>query len=153
MYALLLFYSLILNTKSFKYFKAFNLLSNNIILITDEGIFEYNKESEEPILIESFTLIDSLLDQEYISFAQFPLDKGGYVICRVKQNIYVLSDDLSFKYGNFQVEELSDVYSVIVPYVANDGRITILLTFIKDDLLNLIIYLFSNNNNEYSFCR
>ena len=153
MYVLLLFYSLILNMKSFKYFKAFNLLSNKIILITDEGIFGYVKESGEQILIENFTLIDSQLDQDYISFAQFPLDKGGYVICRVKQNIYVFSDDLSSKYGSFQVEELSEVYSVIVPYIANDGRIAIVLTFIKDDLLNLIIYILKNNNNVYSFCR
>ena len=151
MYTLLLFYFLILNTNSFKYFKAFNLLSNNIILITDEGIFRYDKESDEANLIESFALIDSQIDQEYISFAQFPLDKGGYVICRVKQNIYVFSDDLNSKYGNFQIEELSDVYSVIVPYVANDGRKVILFTFIKDDLLNLIIYLLKYENNGYSF--
>lgn len=86
MYVLIFFYSLILNTKSFKYFKAFNLLSNNITLITDEGIFGYNKDKEEPFLIEYYTLINSQLEQEYISFTQFPLDKGGYAICRVKQN-------------------------------------------------------------------
>ena len=74
--------------------------------------------------------------------------KGG-----VKQNIFVFSDDLSSKYGSFQVEELSEVYSVKVPYIANDGRIAIVLTFIKDDLLNLIIYILKNNNNVYSFCR
>ena len=40
----IIFFLLIIQSHSFKFLKSFNLLSNNILLITDEGIIKYDPQ-------------------------------------------------------------------------------------------------------------
>ena len=81
----LLFPSSIMN---FKYFKAFNLLSNYLLIISDEGFIKYNPESEGQIIIESLNAIKNEQDLDFITVAQFPINEGGYIICRIQENIF-----------------------------------------------------------------
>ena len=84
---------LIFRINSFKYYKAFNLLSKSILLITDEGFIKYDSESntKNVILILNDTSINANYEIDYISFAQFSSDEGGYVFGRIREKIYYFS--------------------------------------------------------------
>ena len=42
---------------------------------------------------------------KYISFTQFTEEEGGYIICRLKNTIFVFDQNLNNEYGNFEVDE------------------------------------------------
>ena len=117
--------------KAFKYFKAFNLLSNDLIFITDEGIIKYNIESNEQKLIESFSIIQKGMDLEYISFAQFSLNEGGYILCRIKDYIYIFSKNADILYGSFIISEIKEKYIELIPYQTLDYKNTIIISYLN----------------------
>ena len=141
--------SLIIPSISFKYFKAHTLLSNNILLITNEGIIEYDPQSAtSKTIMNNSSLIPSDTDQEYISFAQFPSEEGGYIFCRLKEYIYIFDESLDTCYGSFLIET-NNIYCVLNPYRTLDGTNTIIVTYINNDQkLKTTIYKIDLNNND-----
>ena len=98
---------LFININSIEHFKSFNLLSNdNIVLISNEGIKKYDPSTQSEILIQSTNSISSNDDLKYVAFTQFPLDDGGYIICRLNDYIYVFDETLETYYGNFQIANI-----------------------------------------------
>ena len=94
---ILIFFILLLSINneinSFDAFKAFNLNSNDLLLITDEGIILFNiKYNNQTLLIHNVTNKENF-GLEFISFAQFPEEQGGFIICRQQEYIYFLSED------------------------------------------------------------
>ena len=91
MFILITIYSLIIPLHSFLYFKAYNLISSDkIILITNEGIYAYDSQSNEFTQLLESSLIGGEEDLKSISFAQSPLENGGLFYCRLKKkNIYL----------------------------------------------------------------
>ena len=90
MFILITIYSLIIPLHSFLYFKAYNLISSDkIILITDEGIIAYDSQLDEFTDILTSSLIGGKDNLKSISFAQSPSENGGYFYCRLKKNIYL----------------------------------------------------------------
>ena len=140
--------SLIIPSISFKYFKAYTLLSNKILLITNDGIIEYDPQSATSKTIMESSLISSGTDQKYISFAQFPSEEGGYVFCRLKEYIYIFDESLDTCYGSFIIEA-SNIYCILNPYRTLDGTNTIIVTYINDSKkLKTTIYQINLNNND-----
>ena len=138
---LTIIYGLIISSKSIKYFKGFNLLSNNILFISDEGIIKYVPENDTKILVHPFNLITSETDLDYISFAQFPLDEGGHVFCRIKEYIYIYDEDLNNYFGNISIDDISNKYCSLVPYKTKNGIITLIISHITgDQKIKQIIY-------------
>ena len=78
----MIIFSLIIPSISFKYFKAYTLLSNKILLITNDGIIEYDPQSATSKTIMESNLITLDTDQNYISFAQSPSEEGGHVFIK-----------------------------------------------------------------------
>jgi hypothetical protein len=142
---------LITYIRTFSNFKPFNLLSNYVVLITDEGILKYNPSSNTHQNVVPSNAISSQNDQNYISFAQFNLDDGGYVICRLNQYIYILDKDLN-SHMYFEISEIKDSYCVINPYKTIQGDITIIISYINgDQKMRLLMYKLNINdsNNLY----
>ena len=54
--------------KSFIYFRAYNLISDTILLITDEGFIFTDKDNQDPKNIYQTELFSSSDDLQYISF-------------------------------------------------------------------------------------
>ena len=92
-FSFFIFFFLIAQSKSFKYYKAFTLLSKNILIISDEGIIKYNPSTKQQAMIQSSNLISSRDDLNFISFTQSPSDEGGYIFCRFRNYIYILDDE------------------------------------------------------------
>lgn len=99
---LIIFFSLVFSITPFQQFEAYNLLTNDIIIISDEGIIKYDLQfgAQNLIIPNNFTFYF-----ERISFAQFPLDEGGYIICRIHNIVYLLSEDTSTIYGNITISD------------------------------------------------
>ena len=116
--------------KSFTYFQAFSLFKD-IILITDEGIFKYDPSTGNNLLIQSTNVIASQLDLDYVSFAQFPIDDGGYVLIRLKKYVYVFNEALSSYIGHIEVGNIDNFYSVIKTYKTLEGKNTIIISYIN----------------------
>ena len=63
-------------------------MSNDFfVLITNEGIIKYEPSTQnEILLVESLSnTMTTIEDAKLISFAQFPLDEGGFVFCRISK--------------------------------------------------------------------
>ena len=143
----MIIFSLIIPSISFKYFKAYTLLSNKILLITNDGIIEYDPQSATSKTIMESNLITLDTDQNYISFAQSPSEEGGYVFCRLKEYIYIFDESLDTCYGSFLIET-SNIYCILNPYRTLDGINTIIVTYINENQkLKTTIYQIDLNNN------
>ena len=137
----IIIYLFIIEIKSFQNFNAFNLLSNDILLITDVGIIKYDTSTDTQTTIKSSTLIASQEDQNYISVSEFTEDEGGYIICRLKSIIFVFNNNLNNEFGNFEVSELSSVYCDMKSYKTLDGKITIIISYINNECkMRLLMY-------------
>ena len=136
---------IIIPSKCFKYFKAFTLLSNNIVLITDKGIIKYNPQTGiSQTIVELTFVIDQETEQEFFSFAQSPEEDGGTVFCRIKNYIYVF--DESDYIGSFCIEP-NDIYCVLNPYKTSNGGFLLIVSFISDHKIKVITYTIDPNNN------
>ena len=78
--------------KSIRYLKVFNLISEDIILITDENIIKYNVDSKDKYIILSFNYTINQNNIDLINFAQYPSNNEGYFLCRIQQYIYIISN-------------------------------------------------------------
>ena len=130
---LILIHLLLPYLKSFTYFKAFSLLSNDVALITDEGIIRYEISTGQKYSIKPSNLIKSENDQDLIPFAQFHLDKGGYVICRIKSTIYIFDEYLSTFIYSFEINEITEFICILTPYKSNEGKNMIIISFINNN--------------------
>ena len=137
---LLTFSLLWIKIENFIFFKAFNLLSNDILLVTDEGILNYNPETNITIEIINITLFDSG-ELNYISIAQFSDEEGGYILCRIQENIFFIQGDALTLLGSIQVEGLSNKYIELIPYLNKEDNYTFIICFIGDGpKLNIYMY-------------
>ena len=147
---LTIIYGLIISSKSFIYFKAFNLLSNNILFISDEGVIKYVPETNNKTVVHPFNLITTETELDYISFAQLPLDEGGYVFCRIKEYIYIYDEDLNNFFGNIIINDISNIYCSLVPYKTKKGIITLIISHITgDQKIKQIIYEINTDQQNF----
>ena len=155
-YKLILFTIILFTLKvpitSFKYFKAFNILSNDILLVTDIGIIKYNIETDSQYLIVSYNnMINTDGTLEFITVAQFSSEDGGYIICRINEYIYILSKDASFSFGNIILPELHGQYIELIPYITKDSTKSFIICYIDDNhKITLILHEININKIEDS---
>ena len=153
-YFFIIIFVLINPSQSIKYFKSFTLLSNKIVIISNDGIYLYDpSEEEEPTLVQSITSListESDADLELIAFAQSPSSEGGYFFCRIKTNIYIFDQNLETFYGSFEESELSgSVYCVLNPYRTSNGNLAIIISFINgDSYIRIIMYQININESN-----
>ena len=134
---------LIFRINSFKYYKAFNLLSKSILLITDEGFIKYDSESntKNVILILNDTSINANYEIDYISFAQFSSDEGGYVFGRIREKIYYFSQNLENCYGYFNVSDITNSVISMIPYTSKNGEKFIIIGYIDSkSFIRVLMY-------------
>ena len=130
----MIFFLLEVPVISFKYFKAFNILSTDVLLISDEGIIKYNIEMDIKYLIVPFDMENPSITIEYITVSQFTSDDGGYIICRINEYIYLLSEDASISYGNITVSDIHQQYIDLIPYITSDSKKTFIICYINDQM-------------------
>ena len=118
----LIFLSLILIIYSFISFKAYNLLNQNILLVTDEGIYRYNLESQNKYLIGAY---DEVLESgviENVEISKLSDNEGGYIFCKVYIYIYIITKDGSIIIDTLKLNEYSSSYTQasVIPFVSDN---------------------------------
>ena len=149
-------YSLISQIKSYFYFQVNSLLSGNLLLITDSHILLQNKStSEYTYLIDVINPKNDDNFLNFVSFSQFPSEDEGYIICRFKNSIHVISKNEIDDLKNINNTNIGEYYSKIIAYEIKDNILSFILAYVNsDNILNLILYnldliLYTYNFSEY----
>ena len=129
---------------SIQYFKAFNILSKDIIIISDAGLFKYEIENQKQKNISDIQSISSTMNVEYISFAQFPSNEGGYILCRINNYILILSEDSEEIIGEIIIEEIKEEKLSIIPYTTKNNNKAFFLCFINANY-KIVILMYEIN--------
>lgn len=146
---LTLFSLLWIKIRTFKIFKAFNLLSNDILLVTDEAIMNFNPETNVQKEIINITLIENSSDLGFITIAQFTEEEGGYILCRIKDTIFFIHKDVSTLLGSIQIEGLSNRYMELIPYLNIELKPTFIICLMGDES-KLNIYMYQINLSAFN---
>ena len=137
---------LIIPFQCIRYFKSFLLYSEEILLISDEGILKYDPSINNYSIIQESNLISSENDLDYISFTQSPAEEGGYIFCRLKNYIYMMDQNMN-NLGNFEVNEINNGICVLNPYKTSDNKLALLISFIND-IQNIRILMYQIDFNQ-----
>ena len=137
--------------KSIRYLYPFNLISQDILLVTDEGIIIYNIDTNTPTFIETDNYIE--IDDTkmiYINFDQYPSNVEGYIFCRVDKYIYVISNiDYSLKYTIIN-DDIHEKVISITSYKSKNNIFYCITNYVNGDRNMLIKSYKINDNSEFS---
>ena len=150
----IIFISLQIPIKCYQFFKAFNTLTNDIIILCEDGIIKYDPESETQKLIESYNIIKGIGNVEFLSISQFPLNNGGYILCRIQNYIYLLSQDANESYGFVYVPNIYNTYAELRYYINEENQKSFIIAYIMELKFNLLMYEInfpSFNETQLSF--
>ena len=130
---------------SSEYFKSYQLANEDILIIDKSGILVKELSAEGTKTIVSFDGAFDLSSSNNfydVALSQFPSEKGGLIICYVKQNLYIISSDYQNKYTSSL--QLNAAHVIIIPYDSvQEGSVTNYYYFI-------CFILQDNNNNAIS---
>ena len=116
------FIVLIPTIKTIIYLSAFNLISDDILLITDDGIIIYNIVLGNKILINSFNYTIDYNLKSLMNFVQYPSNEEGYIFCSVNTHFYIISNiDNSLIYST-TIDEIHEKIISITPYKSKDNQ-------------------------------
>ena len=119
---------------------AFNLNNENILIISEKGIYIYDQILNYSNIIYNFTSENMITSSSYaskINFFQLSDEDGGNIFCFARQIIYVFSSNGIYQTSfNIQEEINVDYYS---------------LNFHKKDENNYIYYTFGYTDKSKSF--
>ena len=143
-FKLYIFIFIILNINSFQYFRAYTLLSKDILFISEEGIIKYLIDTNNQITITSTDDItfenENIL--EFISFSQS--DDGKYILCRIKNYIYIISNDDNTLIISKNINLIENCL-VDIKYYKEHNINYFIISFINEDKkIQLQKYIFSD---------
>ena len=129
---LIIFSLLWIKIENFKFFKAFNLLSNDILLVTNEGIINYNPETNNQKEIINKTLFSSSEALSFITIAQFSEEEGGYILCRIQDTFFFIQNDALTLLGSIKIDGFSNQYIELIPYLNKEDKYTFITSLIGE---------------------
>jgi len=152
---LLIIFILLINVvKCYQLLKTFNTLSNDVIILCEDGIIKYDTKTETQTLIEPYNILKGIGNIKFVSISQFPLEEGGYILCRIQNYIYLLSRDANESYGFVYVDGIYNVYTEMIHYTTKNNKKSFIIAFINQLKINLLMYeinFTSYNDTELSF--
>ena len=138
-------------TKSFSFVRSFTLRSGNVILINENGIYYYNKKTEneeEIILFNSTYQADRNADYDYADMAQFPSNE--FIIFRLKEKLYFIKNEKNYQ-CEITIQNISEIRFISIFPISNENSEK--YTFgIASANSSLILNLYEINLNEQEKC-
>ena len=120
----------------FSFFSAFNDISDDIILITDEGVLNYDPFSNNITKIYKNILFDNIRVESsrlFISFVKFPPDSiSNYTIIGFQENLFFFKNKKYVYDNSFFDRDFSNVYKLIIPYKRNEDNLQLIYVIIKN---------------------
>ena len=129
------------------------LNNGNYLVMTTQGIYLYNEEFTSKIdkVIFESRLIESNNYAYSEDIAQFLSEDGGYIICLIRNETYILS-----KSANFQAHKTLDYISFrviyqIIPYSGSDNNYYFAIISIIKNTFKIRNYIFHPSDNSIEF--
>ena len=146
----LIFLSLIIVTKSFIAFKPFSLENNNILLVTEKGIYRFNLDSQNKYLINNY---DEHIESEVIEYAEINKmsdNEGGYIFCKVFGSIYILTKDGDIIIDTLILNDYASAYTQvsIIPYMSDNNYYCALLYINNQNKIKINQFKINFNSSE-----
>ena len=130
----------------------YRLNNGNYIVIVSVGIYLYNPDFTSKIEIKAFgeRVFNQHEDSYPTNIAQFSSEKGGYIICLVKNTIYILS-----KNGQFLKDLYVDYvkfYDLIpyslIPYDCSENEYYFAIITKESNIIKCKKYKYNSIDNE-----
>ena len=115
------------------YLTAFNLISEDILLLTDDGIIIYNIDSKNQKLIKSFNYTVDNNFKTYMNFGQYPSTEEGYIFCRVDTHFYIISNIDNSLIHSMTFSEIHYKHISINPYKSKNNQSYCITNYINDE--------------------
>ena len=137
------------NVNSFTHFQAFNLISGNILLITNEGIKLYDTSLENTTDIIIMTINPNTF--YFNSFIQFPLSQGGYILLKLMNKIYMINKEATEIISQDTKDEINRIYSKLITYKSQDDKLYCFVSFIYSNKLKILSYNIENSQLKFDY--
>ena len=140
---------LINNTYQNYYFRLLQLNSGQIIIVSNSYIYLQEKDINTPptikLNLDSSSELTTQNDHRQISIAQYSEDQSGYILCKVKQTIYLISPDFNF-ICSYTGLSISNDNVIIIPYKQNENFYFYFICYLNKNDSNSPIHI-----EKYSF--
>jgi hypothetical protein len=135
---------------SFTYFQGFNLISGNLLLITNEGIKLYDTSLETITDILNITLIPDTF--YFNSFVQFPLSQGGYILIKIGKNLYLMNKEATEIISQDTKDEIIRIYPKLIAYKSKNNILYCFVSFINNNQkLKIFTYKIENSKLQFDY--
>ena len=127
------------------FFKAIDLLpGNNILFVTNNAIKIYNISTQTETLIKETDFSIPSDNLKLVSLTQFPLEKGGYIICRLNTDLYIFNKDVTFIRKD-EISEIANADCIVKPYKTLSGETRIIFAYADISSNDLTISMYKIN--------
>ena len=144
--------------KSSAIFKSYQLITGDILIINSAGILLQNQLTKNLSTIKSFNnsiSIGTVKELQYVTISQFSSEKDGLILCYIKQNLFVISND--YKTICTNKLEISADHVIIIPYDIklenNNKNYYYIICFLSSDNknpINIHEYYYNINTCNYT---
>ena len=135
---------------SFERFQGFNLLSGNILLITNIGIKLYDTSLEKTNDVLNMTLNPDTF--YFNSFVQFPLEQGGYIILKMLNSLYLINKEVTEILSQDTKNEINGIYSKLITYKSHNNKLYCFVGFINNNnKLKIFVYNIENSKLQLDY--
>ena len=135
---------------SFTHFQGFNLISGNLLLITNEGIKLYDTSLETITDILNITLMPDTF--YFNSFVQFPLSQGGYILIKIGKNLYLMNKEATEIISQDTKDEIIRIYPKIIAYKSKNNILYCFVSFINNNQkLKIFTYKIENSKLQFDY--
>ena len=135
-------------------FRLLQLNSGHVMIISYSSIYLQNKNTTisptVKINLDSLSSLQTSDEHKLITIKQYPDDINGYILCRIKQYIYLIAPDLSSKCYDSPLPSTSVINNaIIVPYKKNENSFIYFVCYLVenvDDPLRIQKYTFNKDS-------
>ena len=149
-YFVLIFLILISISSEETVFKAFQLNSNEVVIVSESGIFHLGKDfSIQPtkkISFDSYLTLTNIGEIELLSVSQFSEEEKSYILCRIKKTIFLISPDFS-NYTYVNISFIPNDYIDIVPYKYENNSFVFFINIIETSNRTFPIHIYKYSIN------
>ena len=148
---ILIFFNQISLTTQQEYIRSSVLQSGKILIINEYGILIYDQNLELSKQIVTYSkIIQNTQELQYIDITQFSDNENFLILCRIKTNIYLISDKINEE--NKLLYNITSDYNMdlsLIPYEYYDSKYLLFICYINNQVLTLNKISIINNNTEY----
>jgi hypothetical protein len=131
------------------YPNSFTLNNDNIIIVAKRGLYLFTQNNNEINSILNFITDEEMITTEVdctkTTFLQLPNDEGGYVLCLIKDKLYIFSQNMEYLHVYNLANEIDGEFYSFDFVKKNNNYIDYIISFVDRNNKYLNIYYYQMN--------